>query len=503
MTTSKFSFVIILIVSLQSQVVISWASDSYEIPRYAIVTDAYNMNSRISYTDAVNELAKLRKPVTVINLPVDGFGDLFIKLRTIRPDFVTFVVHPERIEANFVGAVFEGLTTLDNDPYLDCSFGYITGATPSYALKLVLNTAVAQSHPDKIAKKFVAIAHTFEQNDLSPFARQEANRFKTYGYKTEQINPIDNSQQWLSKTDREIQKLNGSSLVFLAGHGMGNMSCGITGDKFGDVTLQSAIVVNGTCHSAVTNTRYDSRDRFWTMQATRIKYEESVCLNFIEAGAIGQFASTASSSWQNVAFAITKFFNQGKPLGLALKESLNDKIRKAGINKIQIIPFQNGKRSPQALSPEKNPGGIQSISRVILVGDPAYCPFPQKASRIPRNNKTQDFNDLIPKQRQIKKLIDELSNPNTPRFDSLNKLIKIGNEAVPILIKEMKTNNNWQIPKALGAIGDKRAIAPLIEKIEKSSGPPLQRVIAEALQLLTNEDFGTDAKAWRAWLKKR
>ena len=459
------------------------------------------MSSRISYADAVNELARLRKPVTVINLPVDGFGDLFIKLKTIRPDFVTFVVHPEKIEDNFVGAVFEGLTTLDDDPYLDCPFGYITGATPSDALKLVLNTAAAQAHPEKIPKKFVAIAHTFEQNDLGPFATQKANRYKAYGYKTEQINPVDNSQQWLNKADREIQKLNGSSLVFLAGHGMGNMSCAIAGNKFGDVILQSAIVVNGTCHSAVTNIRYDSQDMFWTMQANHINLEESVCLNFIKAGAIGQFASTASSSWPNVAFAITKFFNQGKPLGLALQESLNDKIRKAGITKIKIIPFRNGKKSPQAYGPDKNPGGIQSISRVILIGDPAYCPFPQKASRVSHNSKIQDFSDLTPKQRQIKKLIDELSNPKAPRFVSLNKLIKIGHEAVPILIMEMKTNNNWQIPKALGAIGDKRAITPMIEKLEKSNWSPLNRVIAEALQKLTDEDFGTDAKAWNAWIK--
>ncbi len=503
MTTSKFFFILVLIVSLPSQVVLSRAVDSNKIPRYVIVTDANSMNSRDSYAEVVKELSKLRKPAAVLNLNENGFGDLFDKLRALEPDYVAFVVPPEKIEANFVGAVFEGLTALDEDPYLDCPFGYITGATPADALKLVLNTAAAQARPDKVEKKFVAIGHTFAENDLGPFATQQANRYKTYGYETAEINPIDNSTQWQRNADREIQKLNGASLVFLAGHGMGNMSCTIAGGKFGSVELQSAVVVNGTCHSAVTNIRYDSKDRFWTMQTTRIKPEESVCLNFIKAGAIGQFASTASSGWQNVAFAITKFFRQGQSLGRALQESLNDKIRKAGIKKIHIIPFRDGQKSPQALGKDENPGGIQSISRVILIGDPAYRPFPRKLARISPRNRINDYSGLPPEQRQIRKLIDELSDPQAPRFEALNKLIRIGGDAVPELINEMKTSNDWQIPKALGAIGDNRATGPLIEKLEKSDRLPLRNVLAEALQRLTKEDFGTDAKAWGAWFKKQ
>lgn len=47
---------------------------------------------------------------------------------------------------------------------------------------------------------------------------------------------------------------------------------------------------------------------------------------------------------------------------------------------------------------------------------------------------------------------------NAPRFKALNDLIKIEQDAVPALIDELKTNADWQIAKALGTIGDKRAI---------------------------------------------
>ena len=103
----------------------------------------------------------------------------------------------------------------------------------------------------------------------------------------------------------------------------------------------------------------------------------------------------------------------------------------------------------------------------------------------------------------LPRLIAELSNPNAPRFEALNRIIKLGSAAVPILIKEMKTNNNWQIPKALGAIGDRRAILPLIEKLEKSDWSPMREVVSEALERITDESFGNSKGKWRKWWQEK
>ncbi len=378
---------LIMIASFAAMIVIWGTSISNRHSRYVIVTEEKGKEGWDASAQAVKELAKLRHPSAVLTLDADGLKNVFRELKILKPNYVAFVVHPERIEDNFVGDVFAGLTALDEDPYLDCAYGFITGATPKEALRLVRNTATAQAGPNRIPKKFVAIAHTFAQNDLAPFAVQEANRYAAYGYQTAQINPIDDSEEWNRKAEQEIQKLNDASLVFLAGHGMGDMSCAIAGDEFGRVKLQSAIVVNGTCHSAVTGIRHDCKDRFGTIGTTRINPEKSVCLNFIRAGAVGQFASTASSGWRNVAFTIRKFFNEGRSLGEALQESLNDKLRQAGVKRVRIIPFQEGQRSPQALGENENPGHIQSISRVILIGDPAYRPFTPKSGKVPPKNR--------------------------------------------------------------------------------------------------------------------
>jgi len=99
----------------------------------------------------------------------------------------------------------------------------------------------------------------------------------------------------------------------------------------------------------------------------------------------------------------------------------------------------------------------------------------------------------------LPQLIAELSNRQAPRFVALNRIIKIGAPAVPTLIEEMRTSYNWQIPKALGAIGDERAVLPLIEKLEAGDASPMREVVGEALERITGQKLGVTPQPWRAW----
>ena len=116
-----------------------------------------------------------------------------------------------------------------------------------------------------------------------------------------------------------------------------------------------------------------------------------------------------------------------------------------------------------------------------------------------KNGKFVSVKDIDP---SIKQLIHELHNPEAPRFVALNKLINRGEPAVEPLLNEMQRSNNWQVPKALGAIADKRAVGPLIEKWQTSSFSPMKEVIAEALEIITKQQYGQDLKAWQKWWRE-
>jgi len=100
---------------------------------------------------------------------------------------------------------------------------------------------------------------------------------------------------------------------------------------------------------------------------------------------------------------------------------------------------------------------------------------------------------------KLEDLIRDIYRADVPRFEALNKIIKIGEPAVGQLIIEMEKSSNWQVPQALGAIKDKRAVGPLIQKLKKSKFSPMNVVIAEALDNITGKNFGKDSTKWQQW----
>ncbi|MHC4111671.1 MAG: tetratricopeptide repeat protein [Planctomycetota bacterium] len=102
----------------------------------------------------------------------------------------------------------------------------------------------------------------------------------------------------------------------------------------------------------------------------------------------------------------------------------------------------------------------------------------------------------------LEDLIKELHRADAPRFVALNKIIEIGEPAVERLIAEIEKSNDWQIPKALGAIKDKRAVEPLIQKWQKCDWSPMKEVISEALERITGKKLGQDKQKWDKWWKE-
>jgi len=111
---------------------------------------------------------------------------------------------------------------------------------------------------------------------------------------------------------------------------------------------------------------------------------------------------------------------------------------------------------------------------------PAYI---NRDQDLPQRNK-----DSIDESK-LDQLILEMSNPSpgSPRFAAFQEVIKIGKPAVSRLIKEMETSGNWQIPKALGAIGDSRAILPLKIKLKNNNFSPMREVLIEAIEAITGQ----------------
>jgi hypothetical protein len=309
------------------------------------------------FKPAAEALGKLRAPATLVPLTPSGLGPVFEKLKQLKPKYVAFVVPPGRIEDNFVGEVFQRASRLDDASELDFAYGYITGATSEDAVTLVRNTGRAEKERASIPKTFVAIGQTFAEADLGMFAYQQAALLERYGYRALPINPIDDSPDWQRRARSELRQFQNASLVFFAGHGLGDWMCGIHADALAGIQLDRAVVVSGPCHSAVTTLRHDVEPGGRGVKSVSIPPERSICLNLIKAGAVSQLGSTASSSWGNVGPVITGFFNEAATMGEALRDRLNDHIRQHGLGEFTVMRFEEGKPSPPIYSRRTEPCG--------------------------------------------------------------------------------------------------------------------------------------------------
>ncbi len=78
----------------------------------------------------------------------------------------------------------------------------------------------------------------------------------------------------------------------------------------------------------------------------------------------------------------------------------------------------------------------------------------------------------------------------------------IGAPAVPPLLELFRSESRLRlvIAGALGRIGDRRAIEPLIATmIDEHTKEALRKEIGDALEKITGRGFGEDAEKWRVW----
>lgn len=89
------------------------------------------------------------------------------------------------------------------------------------------------------------------------------------------------------------------------------------------------------------------------------------------------------------------------------------------------------------------------------------------------------------------------------RAQASRQLVMLGEEAVNPLCEALNHRIpavRWAAANCLRQIGSAQAVANLIAAL---SDPEVTGVAADALKVITGQDFGTDQKAWMNWLERR
>jgi len=103
-------------------------------------------------------------------------------------------------------------------------------------------------------------------------------------------------------------------------------------------------------------------------------------------------------------------------------------------------------------------------------------------------------------QEELQKLVGELADYRT-RKRAVESIVAMGKEAVEPAITLLASRSEgvlWSAIQVLARLGDERAVAPLVDVLERGEEP---EATSMALTALTGQDFGADVGKWRAYLR--
>lgn len=373
-------------------------------PRYLVVLESKLEHS--DYEKAAEELARGHQAELA---RWDGeWPQLETLLLAKKPAELALVLDPGTIDANLPRRLVPILARFDDDPFVDCAFGLITGASGADALQLVRRDLALAGH-DLPATKLEATSVVLEQ----------CVHYAPHPERGSEGRELATSSLWLTGKDAGWKE-------FLARwrgeqHGAGLVEWGHCGDPQGiwlfsmyrnretdkhwpfdpakvgqdpqgelprltpallvdGVDLGGAIVINGSCHSAVTRRAIVGPDIVSTFGDTGGKVvffdiapEQSFPLQAIAHGASAYIGPLAANNANRAALEEWRLRAGGVSVGECLRRSYDELVMGASKLPLAFALYQDGQREPS------EPPMFQSSFHRVLFGDPALVPWREAA----------------------------------------------------------------------------------------------------------------------------
>ena len=208
-----------------------------------------------------------------IRASLDDLNSLLPKLKRCQPEYVAFVARPDQIDVNFARQVLKLATRVDDDPFVDFSFGVITGHTADDAIRLVESGSRVTSRNPDLGILGVADSAVLKESQNREQAISLRGLTVPMSWATIVNDGGDKDHVFM---DRILDQFKVKTLFTLAGHGFPNGIVG--GPKRGDLTgrrFDGTVVYNVACYTGVTSGWYQSGFQNSKVRRFQIQPEES------------------------------------------------------------------------------------------------------------------------------------------------------------------------------------------------------------------------------------
>jgi hypothetical protein len=402
-----FLFLLIIALSVKAQttgpyVVLTTVSDSSD-----------------SYYAAVESLAAYRN-AQIIHFNQLNLNGLLLELQSIEPDYAAIVMKPIELDINFVRRFLMMSTHLDEDPFSDFSYGFITGATGTDALNFVNKIKAAEAMN---IQNFPLNVGGWAASSIN-FVYQTAGDYISY------LNPPNYTHIYMETSDSgsghdffidNIQTLANNKLLDIGHNGDPHMlwlfeggnsnpnppvwaydpakiedtayaRMGLTSYDLTGLNLYPAVAFNGACHAgepkrvmvegdiAATFGDTDWQTRFYTMSDTF-----SFALSILKTGITGYFAPCGANNANDQGEEVYNAFLFHEPLGDIHKRSIDGVVMGFLGNRPNLKLYSEGELAwgsdilpSGTFDPEDHSGAYSMLggkANRIYFGDPLFNPF--------------------------------------------------------------------------------------------------------------------------------
>lgn len=256
-----------------------------------IVVDLVGPND--PYYAAAECVAKLRGG-EIVSSDLQHFPDLLETLRAKQPHYVAVVVRPDDLDVNLARRFLKLSTEIDEDPFVDFAYGFITGDTPETALSLARRGFDAERNR---REPTIAVAGVGEKAIMRSAVSQQ--QFPLRKATLPQLwGQIAGGQNFNDGRDAKfIQKLMpqlaGKSMIVFAGHGYPReVVGGPTWKDLDGLRFDGAVVLNIACLTGVTNRWFEEDWKANVKRERTVPRDESFCLATLRTGAVAYVAYT-------------------------------------------------------------------------------------------------------------------------------------------------------------------------------------------------------------------
>ncbi|QDV17580.1 hypothetical protein Pan153_22330 [Gimesia panareensis] len=319
------------------------------------------------YRQAIQNAQALHPHATRLKLPLDNMEPLLESLRTIQPRYALIFIKPDELDVNFAWKWLALTTRIDDDPLVDVSTGFITGANSDEVASFVERIAKAVRGESSLPGKLI---DNFGPNPQAPqnHFQQQAGCFMIPVYQ-ERTALASISHGAGGFTDRRLDALQGAGLIHLGGHGYPDgVVDGVQSLQAKELKLSPCVVFNGACYTGVTGRWFNQWTAQGKVESKTVSAEKCFCLNLLGNSTIAYLAALHHDHGIPVYQEMEYLAYTGRSLGDVMRHTHNGVILGNGGRMPEFEPFVD-----QMPSPKWTPSDVmlKGTAARILFGDPA------------------------------------------------------------------------------------------------------------------------------------